>query len=112
MQLNRLSATLYVSPQLQLPDLAALREAGFRSIICNRPDGEETGQPSFQQIDSEARRLGMQARYLPVVAAAIMPKDGVGFGALLAELPGPTVAYCRSGTRSTSLWQLSHSASG
>lgn len=112
MKLKLLSATLYASPQLQLDDLPALRKAGFHSIICNRPDGESADQPSFQAIEAEARRLGMQACYLPVRAGAVSGEDGVAFGALLDELPGPIVAYCRSGKRSSMLWEVSPGAVG
>lgn len=107
MKYHRLSADLSVAPQLQLDDLAALREAGFRSIICNRPDGEGAEQPSFHQVQSEARRLGMQARYLPVVPEAIDNGSVLAFDAILAELPGPTLGYCRSGKRAATLWALS-----
>lgn len=98
---------LSVSGQLQLDQLAALRKAGFRSIICNRPDGEAPDQPSFRQIDEQARWLCMQARYLPVVAGAISDEHGVAFGVLLAELPKPVLSYCRTGKRSATLWALS-----
>lgn len=106
MQLTQLSATLFASPQLQPADLAELQRAGFRSVICNRPDGEEPGQPSFRQIESEAHRVGMQARYQPVLMATMAPADGAAFAALLSGLPSPVVAYCRSGKRSASLWAL------
>lgn len=100
---------LSVAGQLQLDQLAALRDAGFRSIICNRPDGETPDQPSFRQIDEQARQLCMQARYLPVVPGAISDEHGVAFGALLAELPKPILSYCRTGKRSATLWALSES---
>jgi sulfide:quinone oxidoreductase len=106
MQLTPLSATLSASPQLQLSELRLLRDAGVRSIICNRPDGEDANQPTFEQIEQAARDLGMQARALPVVASMIGAKDGAAFAALLAQLPAPTVAYCRSGKRSAALWTL------
>lgn len=109
MAYQNLSKDLSVAGQMQLDQLAALRKAGFRSIICNRPDGEGPEQPSFSQIGEEARRLFMQAHYLPVVAGAISHEHGVAFGALLAELPKPTLTYCRTGKRSATLWPLSES---
>jgi sulfide:quinone oxidoreductase len=41
--------------------------AGFRSIICNRPDGEGNDQPTFSEIEEAARAAGLEAYYMPVV---------------------------------------------
>ncbi len=109
MAYQKVNKDLSVAGQLQAGELAALREAGFRSIICNRPDAEAPDQPGFGEIEQQARRLCMQARYLPVVPGAISHEHGVAFGALLAELPKPILAYCRSGKRSATLWALSES---
>lgn len=109
MAYHSLNQDLSVSGQLQLDELAALRAAGFRSIICNRPDGEAASQPSFGQIDEQARRLCMQARYLPVLPGDISGEHAAAFGALVAELPKPILGYCRTGRRSATLWALSES---
>jgi sulfide:quinone oxidoreductase len=109
MAYQRVNKDLSVAGQLQPGELGALREAGFRSIICNRPDGEAPDQPSFGAIEEQARKLCMQARYLPVVPGAIGAEHGVAFGALLAELPKPILGYCRTGRRSATLWALSES---
>lgn len=106
---QKVNEDLSVAGQLQPDQLAALRQAGFRSIICNRPDGEAPDQPSFGEVEVQARRLCMQARYLPVVPGAISTEDGVAFGALLAEMPKPILSYCRTGKRCATLWALSES---
>lgn len=109
MAYQKVNNDLSVAGQLQPGELGALREAGFRSIICNRPDGEAPDQPTFGEIEEQARKLCMQARYLPVVPGAIGDEHGVAFGALLAELPKPILGYCRTGRRTAALWALSES---
>lgn len=104
MELRRLSSNLSVSPQISVADIPALKQSGFRSVICNRPDGEEPGQTSFAEIEAAAGAAGLRAYYLPVISGGVEPKDAAAFGQALAELPGPVLAYCRSGARSAALW--------
>ncbi|MFX0543999.1 TIGR01244 family sulfur transferase [Roseovarius sp. S1116L3] len=102
-----ISARLSVSSQIAPADVAALKEKGYRSIICNRPDGEGPDQPSFAEVAAAAEKQGMEARYIPIEGGKVSDEDARTFGAALDELPGPTLAYCRSGTRSATLWSLS-----
>jgi sulfide:quinone oxidoreductase len=85
-----------------VPELATM---GFRSLICNRPDGEPDGVP-FADIERAARRHGLAFAYQPVLLSRIGPADGGTFGHLLYALPKPILAYCRSGRRSAALWVL------
>lgn len=104
---KRLSPQLSVSPQIDPGELNALAAAGFRSIISNRPDGEDPGQPGWAEISAAARHAGMQARHVPVVPGAIGDEHVARFRAALDELPGPVLAFCRTGGRAASLWALS-----
>ncbi|NQV99310.1 MAG: TIGR01244 family phosphatase [Rhodospirillales bacterium] len=106
MEPKRLSAGLSVSAQIMAADLAALKEQGFRSVICNRPDGEGADQPTFQEIADAASAVGLDARYVPVIAGRVSDEDAAAFAIALAELPGPALGYCRTGTRSATLWSL------
>lgn len=107
MEIRRISEQLAVSPQIMPDNVTAIRDAGFRSIICNRPDGEGADQPGFPEIELAARAAGMQARYLPIASGKVHDEDAAAFGRALHELPGPVFAYCRTGTRSATLWSLS-----
>lgn len=92
-------------PQIDVPDVAALAAAGFRSIICNRPD-EEEGAVASQRIAAAARAAGMAFAYQPVGLDTLAPADGARFAQLLDELPKPIAAYCRSGRRCAALWVM------
>ena len=111
MDIKRIDDQLSVSQQVEGTDMAAIRAAGFRSVICNRPDGEGADQPAFAEIDAAARAQGMEARYIPIVGGIVSDADADAFGAALRDLPGPVLAYCRTGTRSATLWSLSQAKS-
>ena len=110
MQTKRITAVLSVSEQITAADVAALAEAGFNSIICNRPDGEGADQPVFAEIATAAQSHGMTAHYQPIVSGKVGDADAIAFGELLEKLPKPVLAYCRTGTRSTTLWALAEGA--
>lgn len=103
MTIKTLSPGLGVSPQIGPADVAALAASGFRSIICNRPDDEERGQPSAVAVAAAADALGLRFIHIPVVAGTIDEGDAAAMTRALAELPGPVLAYCRSGARSEQL---------
>lgn len=107
MDFKALTPELSVAPQIAAVDLAAIAETGFRSVICNRPDGEGADQPVYAELERAAQDKGLQIRYLPAESGKVSDEQGVAFGALMAELPKPVLAFCRTGMRSTTMWALS-----
>ena len=105
--IKSLESRLSVSPQITPEQLLEIRAAGFRSVVCNRPDSEEVGQPVADEIAAQAELLDMPFRCIPVIGSAITEADIDAFGRALSELPPPVLAYCRSGNRCTLLWALS-----
>jgi sulfide:quinone oxidoreductase len=106
MDIKALTAELSVAPQIVAADMRMVAEAGFRSVICNRPDGEGADQPLFSEIELAAKEHGLQVRYLPAVSGKVTDEQGQAFGALMSELPKPVLAFCRTGMRSTTMWAL------
>ena len=107
MDVRSIDNELSVSPQIGVADVAALAAAGFRSVICNRPGGEGADQPTFAEIKAAAEQAGLEARYIPVVSGRVEDAAAESFGRAMHELPKPVLAYCRTGTRSATLWALS-----
>ncbi len=107
MDIRTLTNELAVSPQILAADLPAIAEAGFRSVICNRPDCEGADQPLYAEIERAAAEQGLHVRYLPAESGKVTDEQGVAFGALMGELPKPVLAFCRTGMRSTTMWALS-----
>jgi uncharacterized protein (TIGR01244 family) len=107
-QPKRLSDRLSVTTQVDPASMQALADAGLRSIISNRPDGEEPGQPDWATIEQAAREAGMEARHIPVTPGAISDEEAARFATALNELPGPAIAFCRTGMRAATLWALAN----
>jgi sulfide:quinone oxidoreductase len=107
MDIRKITDDLSVAPQIEAWHVPAIAAAGFRAVICNRPDGESTDQPCCSDIETAVKAHGLVWRLQPVRSGAVSLADGQEFGALMAELPKPVLAYCRSGTRCATLWSLS-----
>jgi len=106
MEIKTISSLLSVSPQILPTDIVEIAKLGFKSIINNRPDKESDDQPLSTELAAEAARCGIQYQDMPIVVGELSPSDVGAFDAAMAELPGPVLAFCRSGTRSIMLWAL------
>ncbi|MEM7044208.1 MAG: TIGR01244 family sulfur transferase [Pseudomonadota bacterium] len=106
---KKVTEELTVSPQIDASDVEAIKAAGFRSILCNRPDGEEPGQPDYAAIEEAAAVLGLDIYHQPVMSGGLRDEDVDRFAGHLDQLPAPVFAYCRSGTRCIMLWALAES---
>jgi sulfide:quinone oxidoreductase len=109
MPFNRLDAKLSASPQLTPGDVANAAAQGFRTIIDNRPDGEEPGQPSAATIAAAARQHGLAFVHIPILPGTVSDHQVDAMARALADEPGPALGYCRSGTRAATLWALAQS---
>lgn len=107
MEPRTITGDVSVSAQICAEDLPAIAAQGYRSVICNRPDGEAADQPAYGEIEAAARAAGLEIRNMPIVAGTLDHGDAAAFGAALEELPKPILAYCRTGTRSAMLWSIS-----
>ncbi len=100
-----------VSPQIGIEDVAIARADGFKLIVNNRPDGEEAGQPSSAEIEAAAREAGMDYVQIPISGRPTAQQIEVE-NAAIAAADGPTLAFCRSGSRSIMTWAFGQLASG
>ena len=101
-----------VAGSLDQPDIDALASAGTRTIINNRPDGEDPGQLPAAEARRLAEAHGIAYHHIPITAASLNRADVDAFAAALQDAPRPIVAHCRSGTRSTLLWALTRLREG
>jgi uncharacterized protein (TIGR01244 family) len=100
-----LSPDFSVAPQLEPAAMALAAQAGFRSVINNRPDGEGgPDQPRNADIEAAARAAGLQYVHQPVSGGYQSPEEIAAFAQLLVQLPHPILAFCRSGARCTKLF--------
>jgi uncharacterized protein (TIGR01244 family) len=104
MQTLRINPSLSVADQVEERDVESLAAAGFKCLICNRPDSEG-GTPS-ERIRAACERHGIKFFLLPVVYSGLDVADGDAFGKILQQCEQPALAYCRSGRRSAALWAI------
>ena len=103
----RHSPSFATLPQIGPEHLPGIAAAGFKSVINNRPDGEgRAAQPSSAELQKAAEAHGLQYAYLPVKGGQITGNNVEDFRSLYAQLPKPIAAFCRTGTRSTTLYRL------
>ncbi len=106
--LRPLSPELSVAAQLDAEAMAWVAQQGFCSVINNRPDFEAgPDQPTSADIEAAATAAGLAYAYLPVAPAYQSPQEAARMAELVATLPKPILAFCRSGTRSGKLYLAS-----
>lgn len=104
--IKRVNADFAVAGQIAPADVAGIAAMGFKSIICNRPDREQMGQPEFAAVAEAAKASGIETIFIPFTAGAMTATDVEAFRAALARLPTPVLAYCRSGARSLNIYSM------
>ena len=102
-----LAPGIAVTTQIEPEAIAAAKAAGFRTIVNNRPDREEPGQPSSAELESAAKAAGMEYHHIPVVPGQFGDAQVDAFCDAVGGCDKPALAFCKSGMRATSLWALS-----
>lgn len=108
MKLVSVSDTFAVSPQLEPSDMCGLADAGFGTVICNRPDGEEPGQLPVASMREAAEAAGLAFHHIPVSGGEFPPVAIKSFAKVREEADGKVLAFCRTGTRSITLDALAN----
>jgi uncharacterized protein (TIGR01244 family) len=97
---------LSVATQPELSDFAQFAADGFTSVINNRPDGEDVGQPTAAEEQAAAADAGLPYVSIPISGGVISEADVRAFQKAVADSSGPALAHCRSGTRSLTLFAI------
>lgn len=108
MEIRDVTPSFAVAPQIQPSDAAELAERGFVAVVCNRPDGEEAGQPGVAAMREAAETNGLAFHHIPVAGSQFPEGAVAAFRAIRRGTEGPLLAYCRTGTRSITLDTLAN----
>ena len=100
---KRLTSEISVSPQLHIGEMTLVHALGFRSVICNRPDGEANDQPLFETIRQLGLNSGIETVYVPLKTEVTTDEDLAFMTETVHKLPKPILAYCGTGARSETL---------
>jgi len=109
MDIRKIADEVFVTGQIQPGDMAGIAAQGIKGVICNRPDNESADQPSFAEVEAAAKAEGLEIRYIPIIPGQAGANEVTAFRAALDELPMPILAYCRSGARSTAMYDAAKS---
>lgn len=109
---RKLDDSISVAGQIDAADIADAAAQGFTMVINNRPDDEQPGQPGGAQIEAAARAAGLAYHAIPITHAGFSESQVIAMRDALAAAPGPVLAFCRSGTRSTLIWALAQARMG
>ena len=106
-QITTHSPSFATAAQINPTDLADIVAMGYKTIICNRPDGEGgPDQPSSIAMKAEAEKLGLEFHSIPFTSGQLTAELVKEFADVIKNAKGPVLAYCRSGARSTQIWSL------
>ncbi|UTO28055.1 TIGR01244 family sulfur transferase [Bartonella harrusi] len=106
MNLQQIGPDIFTSGQISVENIKTLAQAGFKTIICNRPDQEDPDQPDFSIIKAAAQEYGITAYHIPIVPPSIKKTDIETMKTILETASTPLLAYCYKGTRSLHLYRL------
>ncbi len=109
---RKLNDQISVSPQISLADIENAKAEGVTLIVNNRPDGEDPGAPQSVDIEAAAKAAGLDYVAIPITHSGFSAPQVEAMIAALDGAEGKTLAYCRSGTRSTLLWALAQAKTG
>jgi uncharacterized protein (TIGR01244 family) len=108
MDIRQIDDEYSVSGQITVDELDQIKALGFKSIVCHRPDGESGDQTPFEEIEARAKELGLQITHVPVGPMGVTEEAVQGMVDALDEFERPMLGYCRSGARSTAIYQKTH----
>jgi len=105
MDIRQINDEYSVTGQIDIEDLDEIKAMGFKSIVCHRPDFESPDQPLFADIAKRAGELGLSISHVPVGPTGVDATAVAGMVDALDEFERPMLGYCRSGARSTAIYQ-------
>ena len=105
MEIRQINDEYSVTGQITPEDLDEIKTMGFKSVVCHRPDHEQPGQPEFADIAARARELGLEITPIPVGGMGVTADAVREMVDALDEFPRPMLGFCRSGARSTTIYQ-------
>jgi uncharacterized protein (TIGR01244 family) len=105
MDIRAVTENYSVSEQITPEDVAEIKNQGFKSIVCHRPDDEQPGQPAFGDVAAAAEAAGISIRHIPVTSAGLTMEAVDQMVDAVEEMDRPMLGYCRSGARSTAIFK-------
>jgi|TARA_B110000438_G_scaffold211361_1_gene203403 uncharacterized protein (TIGR01244 family) len=104
--LRNINAKQYVSGQITIDMMKDISDLGITLIINNRPDYEEEGQASSEELMKKAESLGIKFINIPFAANTLDKEKIINFSNLIKNNEQKALYFCRSGARSSTIWGI------
>ncbi|WP_201527331.1 MULTISPECIES: TIGR01244 family sulfur transferase [Psychrobacter] len=98
---HEISITGQITPD-QVPMIA---ENGIKTIINNRPDGEEAGQPTSAELAAAAKKAGLAYKEISFASSDLNQTHVEDFADFFNQAEQPILMFCRVGARSTGIYE-------
>ena len=108
--MQKVESNFFVSGQILPEEVSDLKKQGFESIICNRPNNEETGQPAFEDREKICKKNDINFHFIPISPGEIDPEKVFKLSSIIED-EKKTLAYCRTGNRSITQWAFANAKS-
>lgn len=96
-----ISITGQITPE-QIPQIA---KQGFKTIINNRPDGEEPNQPTSAELAEAAEQAGLAYKEVSFAGNELNQNHVEEFADFFNQAEQPVLIFCRTGNRSTGIYE-------
>ncbi len=104
-QHKQLTDRVAIAGALGEADFAAVKAAGFATVVNFRPDGESRNQLASDDAREAAQSAGLAYHHVPTTKFEVLTDDVLNSAApVLAGDAGPVLAYCASGQRAAIVW--------
>ena len=100
-----------VSPQIAPEDLTAIAQAGYTTVINNRPDSENPPELHSDAMAAAAADAGLTYVDNPFGSMGLGLDTIERQAKAIESATGPVLAFCRSGTRSATIWAFASAGS-
>ncbi len=105
--MSNLAHQVTFSPQINAEQVKHIAEKGYKTIICNRPNGESADQPHSSEIEEACKQAGLAFKEVSFSGGMLTQELVEEFADFFNKAEQPVYMYCRSGNRSNMIYQAS-----
>lgn len=110
--ISKLDEKYSVAPQLTEGDFSTIAEAGYKTVVNFRPDGEKPGYLNAIEAQQLAESNGLNYYHIPVPVNGFTNEHVAKLKDILANANAPVLAHCGTGKRASVVWALASAESG
>ena len=110
MSIRQIDPSFHVTGQISPDQIKQVADLGYKAVVCMRPDNEGFNQPAFADMEKAAKAAGLPVHYIPVIPGQISQDQAKALKSVITKTEGPVLAYCASGNRCASAYEMAKRA--